>query len=85
MKLRNLLLVVLNVGVFAQFSQCEEIISERFMNGKVFYHVKNNSKDFITDSFGDDVTIKWFNQTLDHFSPSDTRTWLQVGFNVHSN
>jgi hypothetical protein len=52
-----------------------ETFSERYMNGQVFYHTEEENSNLL---LSENVAIQWFNQSLDHFIPSDTRTWLQV-------
>ncbi len=79
MKLSSLFikLTIIGLVVIAELGQCQEEIGtfeafEKFSRGKVFY----NRKHVVGDN--GNVAIKWFNQTLDHFVNSDTRTWLQV-------
>lgn len=54
---------------------------EHFFRGKLFHHHQQN---VLGDSFENtvgnlaNVSTLWFNQTLDHFTPADTRTWKQV-------
>lgn len=43
-----------------------------FNHRYVWAQVKNGDKN------GSSSTEQWFDQTLDHFNPSDTRTWRQV-------
>jgi len=50
--------------------------AEYFRNGKHF--IRNRER--LNSHLATDVKTFWFNQTLNHFDPSDTRTWLQRYF-----
>lgn len=55
--------------------------TEHFYRGKLFHHqLRNVLGSPLNHSIGDPSKVQtlWFDQTLDHFSPADTRTWKQV-------
>lgn len=57
--------------------------TEHFFRGKLYMHNRHNVLGDSLEGFNplgnpNNVLTLWFNQTLDHFTPSDTRTWKQV-------
>jgi hypothetical protein len=59
------------LGFAVTFSSGE--VTEKFYQGHRFFHRTASEVEGVGN-----VTIKWFTQALDHFTPSDTRTWKQV-------
>ncbi|ODM93114.1 putative serine protease K12H4.7 [Orchesella cincta] len=78
-----LLLSVLCIGPSLARRGRRGVGAEHFFRGKLFYHHHRHnllgSTESQINSIGDPekVSTLWLNQTLDHFTPSDTRTWKQ--------
>ena len=72
--MKNFTLVLLFLGTYIFGT-----IDGRFYKGKWFKDTNTNEGKNPQGLLSDlSVDAYWFNQTLDHFNPTDTRQWKQV-------
>ncbi|CAL8110230.1 unnamed protein product [Orchesella dallaii] len=78
----GLLLLLTILATPSVSSRRRGVGDEHFFHGKIFYHHHNSLGSTLetqASPIGDPEKVQtlWYNQKLDHFTPSDTKTWRQ--------